>query len=60
MFYLSFITGVYLEMAFESGRDWIDRLCGALLGQRAGPLTLRLVLSIQAIFGLSVQRGVQH
>lgn len=27
------------QMALESGRDWIDRACGALLGQRARLLT---------------------
>lgn len=41
-------------MALESGRDWIDRSRGALLGQRAGRPTLRLMLSLGAIFGLSV------
>lgn len=44
------------RMALESGHDWIDRSCGALLGQRAGRLTLRLMLSLEAIFGLSVMR----
>lgn len=47
-------------MALESGRDWIDRSRGALLGQRARLLTSAWCRHFGAIFGLSVLKYLSN